>query len=109
MIWHEDESNLDQVAYSTLNGKKRMAPKCCSSPSVHVYAQMGLRRGSSLSSAWVWCSRCGAYSHLDGLTVDADWENCEKIDSSRLCAVPKYLDSMRSVIDAHLEHFIRGK
>ena len=71
---------------------------CCDSPQVHFYVHK-FNPASSHGSAWAWCSNCKKYVHLDGFT--ADIKNCNNVNPSKLCAVPEYLESIKSYIDEH--------
>lgn len=97
--WRDDNGNLTDVLYGFYSGTS-VAPNCCGNPDVHFYVHR-FRLSSERGSAWVWCSNCKKYVHLDGFSVAANINNCADVDSSKLCAVPDYLEQMKSIIDLH--------
>lgn len=101
--WKDDKSNLDDVIFGLNNGEYVEA-ECCSAPEIHTYFHR-FNPSADRASAWIWCSNCKSYVHLDGFLVKRNIANCLDIDPSLLCAVPEYLDEMKSVIDKHNKQF----
>ena len=104
LVWKDDSSNLDIVAANALLNGKFIPPECCESPEIHIY---GHKYRKNSGSAWIWCSHCGAFSHLDGIPISDSWVNSEKIDFSKLTAIPIYLEKMKNIVDAHLKHYAK--
>ena len=102
-MWKGDISNLDHVAIEALKNRILIKPMCCENARVHIY---GHKRNTGFSSAWVWCSSCGAYSHLDGIPINETWENDSNVDMSQVTAVPIYLESIADAIDEHFDRFM---
>ena len=107
MKWTNDKSNLYDVAVKQLGAKERVLPKCCAHPEVHIYAWRHDKKGGRRNSAWVWCSNCGAYAHIDGILLHDDWEDSLEIDNSQLTAIPDYQESKKTVIDKHMARFMK--
>lgn len=103
--WKDDNSNLADVLYKLKIGTTLEA-SCCDNPDVHFYVHR-FNADSPRGSAWVWCSNCNKYVHLDGFLLDADIPNCEKIDPLKLCAIPDYLEENKSFIDYHNKSVVR--
>ena len=109
MDWRDDRSNLDHVCVETLLHKRKVTPRCCDAPSVHLYAHRfdDCRAADHWNgSAWIWCSTCGAFSHLDGLMLPDDWKNHTEIGLSELTAVPRYLEEIKGTVDLHLQRYL---
>lgn len=106
MQWHDDKTNLAEVAYAALCNHKTVAAKCCDASSIHVYGhKYSERRGS----AWVWCSKCGAFAHIDGIPIDSNWKNSAKVEFSKLTGIPFYLRSIQEDVDQHFEKYMNAR
>ena len=95
--WTDDNTNLLDVLTAHYLGEE-LNPECCSKSDIHFYMHK-FDTCSPRGSAWVWCSNCKKYVHADGFT--ANTKNCDGINVSLLCAVPDYLESIKSRIDEH--------
>lgn len=108
MIWHDELDILDDAAINTLSSKVPPIVKCCDAPQVHIHAHRGWGKHPDMGSAWIWCSHCGLFSHLDGIHIHQDWENNPDVDFARVCAVPKYLETVKGSVDRHLKKFLNN-
>ena len=108
MKWHDESNTLDRVAISTLSNKTPLIADCCDKPDVHLHAHKGWGRHPDRASAWIWCSHCGLYAHLDGIPIHTDWKNNPNVDFSKVCAVPIYLETVKDKVDAHLRMFLKN-
>ena len=97
--WKDDTGNLTDVLCEFYAGKS-VVPTCCVNPDVHTYFHK-FNPSSTRGSAWSWCSNCKSFVHLDGFQANKNIPNCSTVDTSKLCAVPEYLDSIKSIIDTH--------
>ena len=111
MNWSDRNGDvLDEVAVTALSEKKLLPAKCCHDPEVHIHAHSDdfwKKRGRG--SAWIWCSKCGTFSHLDGVPLSPDWANNSNVDFSQVCAVPEYLETVKDAVDKHLEDFLKNE
>lgn len=107
MFWKDDSTNLSTVAYKAVAEKQITEAKCCDSPEIHIHAHKPLS-DENKGSAWIWCSHCGCFSHLDRILIHADWPNNKNVDIHRVCAEPKYLESVKDVVDKHLQKFLKS-
>lgn len=108
MVWHDELDILDDVAVSALSTKTPPIVNCCSEPEVHIHAHRGWGKHTDRGSAWIWCSHCGLFSHLDGIHIHQDWENNSEVDFSKVTAVPKYLEAVKKSVDKHFKEFINA-
>ena len=97
MIWKTDSSNeFDSLFFSKINKENTNAKTCCENSEVHIYAH---KWGENFSSGWIWCSKCGKYSHIDGFRLSQEWNNLDSIDEDELCDEPSYLEEHKEEID----------
>ena len=108
IAWHPDNSRLDLLAFNALNGKPMGNPNCCKMAEIHIYADVGHWRRKNLASAWIWCSHCGAFDHLDGLLVSEKWVNCPEIELEDLTTPPKKLEEKKMIIDKHYSEYLKA-
>ena len=100
MKWKDDMSNeLDKIFIARINNQSIETNSCCNKPELHIYAH---KWDDKFSSGWIWCSQCKKYSHLDGIKLPNNWNNCELIDVDKLCAVPIYLEQNKNIIDVFM-------
>lgn len=107
MNWSDESNILDEVAISAVSSKKLLQAKCCDHPEVHIHAHTsGLAEKRGRGSVWVWCSKCGKFSHLDGVPFPKDWKNNPEVDFSKVTAVPVYLETVKQQVDRHMMEFV---
>ena len=107
MNWHDDSGVLDQVAIVALSNKELLPSACCNHPKIHIHAHSAGRwKEKGRGSAWIWCSHCGTFSHLDGIQISSDWENNPDVDSDQVSAVPIYLETVKDAVDKHMKAFL---
>ena len=107
MLWHDESDILDSAAINVLSSKAPLIASCCALPEVHLHAHRGWGNRTDRCSAWIWCSHCGLYSHLDGIPIHPDWKNNPEVDFYKVCAVPKYLETVKDSVDKHLNNFMK--
>ena len=57
---------------------------------------------------WIWCSKCGSYSHMSGIIPDW-WENMPGIEEGKLEAEPQYLDERNRAIDHWFNNLLKSR
>ena len=77
----------------------------CRSNSTHIYIQ---NHNDKHCGLWIWCSECGAYTHMSGQTPNW-WKNPVFIDENELCTEPDYLDGKSIEIDEWVNNLVLGK
>lgn len=105
-MWH-DNGRMVEI-YSRISEEIDKIPcECpmCNCNTVHVYIQ---DHGNSHCGIWVWCSKCGAFSHMSGQTPNW-WKNPVFIDDSELCSEPDYLDTKSTEIDEWVNTLVSNK
>ena len=106
MKWRNKNTNYAQVAYEAMQKGRRIQAKCCDNPQAHIYLH---KYEDGDCAAWVWCSACGSFAHYDGVIGDIVWENCDGVDYEQLAAIPDYLESVKEMVDAHTNRYLRGE
>ncbi|MBR6027967.1 MAG: hypothetical protein IKP40_02680 [Clostridia bacterium] len=108
MEWSDKNGSLlDSIAVAVLRDKELLSAACCDKPEIHIHAHsIGFWKERGRGSAWIWCSHCGTFSHLDGIPISSDWENNPDVDFSQVCAVPVYLETVKDAVDQHLKEFL---
>ena len=101
--WKDDDTNFDAIAMETILNRTTTAVKCCEHPEFHVY---GYVHSNGRGGLWAWCSNCRKFTHLDGVKFPNDFSNADGIELKYLCAVPDYLESKKSIVDAHLKDYL---
>ena len=107
MLWKDDNTNLSAVAFKTVTEKQLTEAKCCDAPEIHIHAHRPFA-DENKGSAWIWCSHCGRFSHLDRIIIHADWHNNKNVDIHLVCAVPEYLETVKAAVDKHLQEFLKS-
>ena len=105
MKWRDDKSNLTQVVDEAIHNKRLISAKCCDNPETHVF---GYVHRNNRGSAWGWCSHCGAFVHLDGVTFPQSWKNVNELPLEMLYAVPINLEERKAIIDKHMAEFLKS-
>lgn len=79
------------------NDNKKFPCECtnCYHKSAHIYMH---DHGDKHCGVWVWCSQCGAYSHVSSITP-AWWQNPSFIEANELNSVPENLEKQSVEID----------
>ena len=109
MLWHDEYELLSNVAIVALSSKEMPNATCCNNPEIHIHAHsIGFWKQRGRGSAWIWCSNCGAYAHLDGVPIDKSWRNNSSVDFEQVTAVPKYLETVKGSVDKHLIEFLES-
>ena len=95
-MWNDN--NKIMVIFDEIENGKTVYPctcPACEGQTSHVYIHKHNDRHCGI---WVWCSKCGAYSHMSGVAPKW-WKNPDFIDPAQLCAEPEYLEQMKARID----------
>lgn len=105
-MWHNNDK-ITEIYNSFIEGGMKFPCECpaCKSESAHVYIHS---HDAHHCGIWVWCSKCGAYSHMSGQTPKR-WENPAFIDKSELCSEPDYLETKAAEIDGWVNTLIPNK
>ena len=102
-MWND--SNYKIINIMDNIGKRCFPEKCsiCQNSAVHIFFY---RYRKSYGGMWLWCSNCQNSSHTSGL-VPEWWANPDFISSSKLTALPDYLENNKAFIDKWVNMLIK--
>ena len=95
-MWKDDNTNYNEILKAVLQNSELPIAECCKNPMVHYFLyEYKNHRGS----AWIWCSRCKAFCHYDGVPIPKGYVNFPDITVDDLSAIPQRLEEMAATID----------